>query len=63
MHQEKEVTNIHKIATVFFGRLDKAKEKIQEMSNSKKFKYIESPSISLFQKLYEDVEIFISNFY
>ncbi len=33
------------------------------MSNSKKFKYIESPSISLFQKLYEDVEIFISNFY
>ena len=43
----------------FFGRLDRAKEKMEQVSQFKKFKYVESPSITLFEKLYQDIETFV----
>lgn len=47
----------------FFGRLDRAREKVESLNNSKKFRYVESPSINAFQRLYEDIERFVSSLY
>jgi hypothetical protein len=47
----------------FYQKLGKAKDKIDKVSNSKKYKYVESPSVNIFEKLYEDIESFVSEFY
>ena len=39
----------------FYSKLDRVKEKLGSMSNSKKYKYVDSPSINLFEQLYEDI--------
>ena len=33
------------------------------MGSSKKYKYVESPSINLFDQLYQDIEVFVEQFY
>jgi hypothetical protein len=59
----REHETVETFITNFYDRLEKAREKVDIMGNSKKYKYVESPSLSLFQRLYEDIELFVQNFY
>ena len=63
MSSEKGSESIQDFIMNFYLKLGRAKERIDTMGSSKKYKYVESPSINIFEQLYEDIESFVSNFY